>query len=93
MPRPRMKRRISFSPTVTFYKPQGVPMKNLEIIELALEEVEALRLKDMERLNQAECAEKMKISQSTFQRILYSAQEKVATALIKGMAIKIAKLK
>lgn len=93
MPRPRMERRISFSPTVTFYKPQGVPMKSLEIIELALEELEALRLKDMKRLNQAECAEKMKISQSTFQRILYSAQEKVATALIKGMAIKINKSK
>ena len=90
MPRPRLFRQIAFNPKVTYYKPQGVPMRSLKVIELTLEETEALRLRFVEGLNQNECAKKMKTSQSTFQRILSSAQKKISKALIKGMAIKIA---
>jgi len=89
MPRPRLSRRICFSPNITYYKPQGVPMRLLKIVELSLEEAEALRLKNIKDLNQTECAKQMKTSQSTFQRILNSAQKKVSKALIKGMAIQI----
>ena len=66
-------------------------MRSLKIVELALDEVEALRLKNLEALNQAECAKQMNVSQSTFQRILYSAQKKMTRALIEGMAIQINK--
>ncbi len=64
-------------------------MRTLEIVELTFEEMEALRLKNVEQLNQKECAKKMKTSQSTFQRILCLAYEKIAKALTEGKAIRI----
>jgi predicted DNA-binding protein (UPF0251 family) len=89
MPRPRLCRRIEFNPNITYFKPQGVPMRDLEIVELSAEEVEALRLKNTEGLEQEEAAKKMNTSQSTFQRILSSAYKKITEALIEGKAIKI----
>ena len=89
MVRPRLCRRIRFNPNVTYYKPQGVPMRFLEVIELTTEEVEVLRLKNIKDLDQTKCAKRMKTSQSTFQRILMSAYKKITEALIKGKAIKI----
>ncbi len=89
MPRPRLCRRIRFNPNVTYFKPQGVPMSDLEVVELTTEEVEALRLKNVKDLDQIECAKMMKTSQSTFQRILSSAYKKITQALIEGKAIKI----
>ena len=91
MPRPRLCRRIQFDPNVTYFKPQGVPMRELEIIELTTEEAEALRLRNIKDLEQEEAAKKMNTSQSTFQRILSSAYKKVTEALIEGKAIKIIK--
>ncbi len=91
MPRPRLRRKIRFNPEVTYFKPLGVPMRILEELELSCEEVEALRLKNIIGLDQAECAEKMQTSASTFQRILVSAYKKISQALIEGKAIKINK--
>jgi len=89
MPRPRCRRRIRFSPSVRYYKPQGVRMRELEVIELTTEEVEALRLKNIKDLDQIQCAKKMNTSQSTFQRILASAYKKITKAIVEGKAIKI----
>ena len=91
MPRPRLCRRIRFNPHITYFKPQGVPMRMLDEIELTAEEVEALRLKNINDLDQIDCAKKMNTSQSTFQRILSSAYKKISQAIIKGKAIKIIK--
>ena len=91
MPRPRLKRRIRQHPDITFYKPQGIPLKNLKSVELTLEEWETLRLKNVLKLNQVLAAKKMNTSQSTFQRILNTAQKKLSLAIINGMAIKINK--
>ena len=66
-------------------------MRYLEIIELTTEEAEALRLRNMQDLEQEEAAKKMNTSQSTYQRILSSAYKKVTEALIEGKAIKIIK--
>lgn len=66
-------------------------MRSLEVVDLTIEEVEALRLKNIKGLEQIECAKEMQTSQSTFQRILSSAYKKVSEALIKGKAIKIVK--
>ena len=93
MPRPRLCRRIRFNPNITYFKPQGVPMRFLDMVELTVEEVEALRLKNTKNLDQAEGAKSMKTSRSTFQRILTSAYKKIAEALIEGKAIKIIKIK
>jgi len=66
-----------------------MPMRSLEVVELTREEMEALRLKNIKGLGQVECAQKMKTSQSTFQRILSSAYQKVSEALVQGKAIRI----
>jgi len=66
-------------------------MIELEIVELTTEEVEALRLKNTEGLDQEESAKKMNTSQSTFQRILSSAYKKITEAIVQGKAIKIIK--
>jgi len=91
MPRPRLFRRIRFNPNITYFKPQGVPMRMLEIIDLTVEEMEALRLKNIEDLDQVSAAKKMRTSQSTFQRILSLAYKKITKALIEGKAIRIIK--
>jgi predicted DNA-binding protein (UPF0251 family) len=89
MPRPRLCRKVTFNPSVTYFKPQGVPMRELEIVELTAEEIEAYRLRHINDMEQQEAADKMHTSQSTYQRILYSAYKKIADALINGKAIKI----
>jgi len=89
--RPRRRRRIKFDHRANFYKPQGVPLKSLDIVELSIEELEALRLKNIEDKSQDECAKIMKTSQSTFQRILSEAYRKVSRGLVEGKAIKISK--
>lgn len=66
-------------------------MRTLAKIELLPEEVEALRLKDVESFSQKEAAAKMNTSQSTFHRILLSARKKISIAIIKGKAIEIRK--
>ena len=91
MPRPRSYRRINFNPAVTYFKPRGVPLRLLEEVELIVEELEALRLKNVKNLGQIECAKVMKTSQSTFQRILSSAYKKISQALINVEAINIVK--
>ena len=89
MPRPYKFRYISFNPKVKYFKPQGIPLFSLKEVQLKPDEIEAMRLKNIEELDQIEAARRMKISQSTFQRILKSAYEKISDALINGKAIKI----
>ncbi len=88
MSRTKMKRCVCFNPGVTYFKPQGIPLYMLEEIVLMPDEVEALKLYEVDGLEQIEAAEKMKISQPTFARILDSANKKVAEALIRGKAIR-----
>jgi len=91
MPRPRLCRKIEFNPEVTYFKPQGIPMRDLEIVELTTEEMESYRLRHLNNLDQKKAAKKMNTSPSTYQRILYSVYKKIADALINGKAIKIIK--
>jgi predicted DNA-binding protein (UPF0251 family) len=89
MPRPRKKRRLCFHPKVTYYKPQGVPLRQLQEIILTAEELEALKIKDCDKMDQHSAAEQMGVSQSTFQRILSGAREKTTRALVEGKALRI----
>ena len=89
MGRQPLFRRVNFLPHVTYFKPAGVPLTNLQEVRLSVEEAEAIRLKDIERLDQEKCAESMRVSRTTFSRILESARQKVADALINGKAIRI----
>ncbi|MBN2239203.1 MAG: DUF134 domain-containing protein [Dehalococcoidales bacterium] len=89
MPRPVKIRRVESVPGVTYFKPAGIPLRYLEETLLSVEEAEALRLKDMEKLEQEKCAERMSVSRATFQRILTSARQKITGALLSGKAIRI----
>jgi len=87
MPRPRKRRRLSRSPRLAIYKPAGIPLDQLRQVRLLPEELEALRLADLENLTQLEAAARMGISRSTFQRILERAHRQVALALVEGQAL------
>lgn len=87
--RPKAPRRIECSPDVLYFKPRGVPLKELETVALAIEELEALRLADHEGLQQEEAAISMGISRRAFWQDLQNARKKVAQALIEGKAIEI----
>jgi predicted DNA-binding protein (UPF0251 family) len=89
MPRPRLCRRVWLQPNVTYFKPAGVRMIDLEESILAVDEFEAVRLKDLLGLEQEEAAKKMNISQPTFHRLVLSARKKIADAIVNGKAIKI----
>jgi len=89
MPRPQKCRRVACVPGVTYFKPAGIPMRSLEEIQLSLEEAEALRLKDLEGMEQEPASERMNVSRPTFQRILSSARRKVADVLLNGRAVRI----
>jgi len=89
MARPRLCRRIFSEPNVTYFKPKGIPLSDLEEIVLTLDEFEAVRLKDLEGFQQEECARKMNISQPTFHRLILSARKKIANGIVNGKAIKI----
>ncbi|MHB8917377.1 MAG: DUF134 domain-containing protein [Desulfocucumaceae bacterium] len=89
MSRPPKCRRVEFLPQLTYFKPAGVSMRELTEVILTVEELEAIRLKDLAGLEQEACAEKMGVSRPTYHRILTSARHKVADALINGRAIKV----
>jgi uncharacterized protein len=88
MARPVKWRRIDHMPSVLEFGPAAVnPAAGKNVI--LLEELEAIRLKDLEGLEQADCARQMQISRPTFQRILLAAREKIADSLIHGKALQI----
>ena len=89
MSRPRRFRRVRFQPGVTYFKPRGVETRNLEESVITIDEIEAIRLKDYEGLDQEKSAKKMNISQPTFHRLLLSTRKKIADALVNGKALKI----
>jgi predicted DNA-binding protein (UPF0251 family)/predicted Fe-Mo cluster-binding NifX family protein len=80
---------VAFIPGITYFKPAGIPLRDLEEVCLSVEEAEAVRLKDLEGLEQEQGAEKMNVSRPTFQRVLASARKKIADALLNGKAIRI----
>ena len=91
MPGPRRRARcIGFEPGFICFKPCGRPGRGLETVELRADELEALRLSDLEGLYQEECARHMQISRTTLSRTLAEAHRKVADALIHGRRLVIA---
>lgn len=91
MPRPKVARILTFKPQITFFKPKGVASKDLQIVMLEPDEVEAIKLCDVDGLQQKQAATQMGISQPTFSRILHHAHQKVAEVLIFGKALKLKK--
>ncbi len=89
MPRPKKCRKMCCHPMAHYFKPKGVPMGMLEEIVLSRDEFDALKLSDIDKLMQEEAAAKLGISRQTYGRILTSAHQKVALAIVKGMALRI----
>ena len=89
MSRPVKCRRVSFFPQARYFQPADIPLIGTAEECLSLDEVEAIRLKDLEGLEQEQGALRMNVSQPTFQRILTSARRKIAGALLQGKAIRI----
>ncbi len=89
MARPTKWRKIESAPTVSFFIPSEKEGEEIPENTLKVEELEAIRLKDLEGLEQEDCAERMEISRPTFQRILLAAREKIADSLVHGKIIHI----
>lgn len=89
MPRKKQSRHICGKPNATYYKPAGIPLKDLEEIALSLDEFESIRLADYEGYYQEDAAKQMNISRQTFGRIINSAHQKIAEAFVQGKAISI----
>ena len=90
MARPFKCRHIGADITAYYFKPQGIPLRDLEEISLDLDEVEAIRLADLEALYQIDAAARMGVSRQTFGNIIARAHKKIATALLQGKALRIA---
>lgn len=87
MSRPKIQRRIGCRPAYSCFKPNGVPMAQLESLVLAPDELEAIRLVDLNGLNQLAAAQELGVSRQTLGNIIARARHKVAQALVKGMAL------
>jgi hypothetical protein len=76
-------------PNERCFKPLCKPLNKLEGVYLTLDEFEALRLADLEDLKQINAARRMRVSRSTFSRIVASARKKVADGLVNIKVIRI----
>ncbi len=89
MPRPFCPRRIAGQPAATLFEPADTPRLPLDEVVLTLDEFEALRLADLDKLYHARAARQMRVSRPTFSRILDAAHAKIADALVHGKALRI----
>lgn len=89
MARPQKTRTVSDELPASYFKPQGIPLVSLSEIVLTLDGREALRLVDVEGLDQQEAARRMNVSRSTLSRILAEARRTTATAITRGLALRI----
>jgi hypothetical protein len=87
--RPKCKRRVSKVPEVTYFKPRGIPLYDLELVVLSIEELETLRLMDLEGLEQEQASKRMGVSRRAFWNDLQSGRRKMTDALVHGKAIEI----
>jgi uncharacterized protein len=87
VPRPKKPRFVSGYPTIAAFVPQGVPVTGE--LQLSIEEMEAIRLSDFERLDQEAAANLMQVSRQTYGRILSTARNIVGEALVTGKALRI----
>ncbi len=89
MGRPVKPRCLGCAPAADYFKPVGIPLRDLEEVALALDELEALRGVDLEGLQQVEVAARMGVSRQTVGNLLARAHRKVADALLNGKALRV----
>ena len=91
MPRCKKHRCCRFLEADKIFKPRALPLQEIKLTEIFIDEFEAIRLCDHDALSQIEAAEKMDISRGTVQRLLESGRFKIMDALLHDKAIKINK--
>jgi predicted DNA-binding protein (UPF0251 family) len=89
MPRPKKPRYCRKFTGFNLFKPAGIPLSQIEIVEIGLDELEALALCDFEGLHQEQAADTMDVSRGTVQRLLQSGRKHVLDVLIHGKALAI----
>lgn len=89
MSRPRKSRKICLDLKAFYFDPRGIAPGAVKEVLLEVDELEAVRLADMEGMYQEDAAKQMNISRQTFGNIIARAHTKIAEALIKGRALKI----
>jgi len=87
LPRPKKYRHCECKFKGRAFKPTGTPLRELKSISMQRDELEVLRLCDLEGLFQEQAGERMEISRGTVQRLLATARKKVTKALIEGAAL------
>lgn len=87
MVRPRKERRCRKFDGDRVMKPRGIPMTEVEVIHLQLDELEAMRLCDVEGLEQITAGKRMRVSRGTVQRLLKSGREKTVRAILESAAL------
>jgi len=89
MPPNHKLRCIEKNPECIYFKPAGIPKRELEEVILSLDEWEAIRLSDYEGLYQEDAAQKMNVSRQTFGLIIERARKKIADTIINGKSLAI----
>ena len=89
MVRPQKHRRVAFNPEISYFKPRGIPMFDLEEVRLTVDQREAIRLSDLLGMSHEDAGRRMGVSRATFGRIVQQARKAVADALINGKAINV----
>jgi predicted DNA-binding protein (UPF0251 family) len=89
MVRPQKHRRVAFNPEISYFKPRGIPMFDLEEVRLTVDQREAIRLSDLLGMSHEDAGRCMGVSRATFGRIVQRARMAVADALINGKAINV----
>jgi len=89
MPRPRKLRRIYDLPKADYFKPGGIPLRDLKSVEISPEEIMMMKLVDFDGYEQEKAADIMKISRKTLWRDLTNTRKKIIDAIFNGKAIEI----
>ncbi len=87
MGRPKKRRCCRRYKADRIYKPQGIPLRDIETTELSLDQFEAIRLCDGERVDQEEAGRRMEISRGTIQRLLYNGRQQIVNAILNNDAL------
>jgi len=89
MVRPKKNRIVAYKPDISYFKPRGIPLIDLEEVQLTIDECESIRLSDLLGMSYEEAGQSMGVSRATFGRIIQRARKVIADALINGRAINV----
>ena len=89
MPRCKKHRCCRILEAEKLFKPRSIPLAELQVTVISLDEFEAVRLCDHDQLSQIQAAARMRISRGTVQRLLEAGRFKIADALLHDKAIQI----